>query len=39
MAAPLFAGIAKKQPGAQITDLSAKRNEMNTPMDLLFTGI
>ncbi len=39
MVTPQLAGIAKKQLGAQIADLSAQRDEIMAALDLLITGI
>ena len=39
MVTPQLAGIAKKQLGAQIADLSAQRDEIIAALDLLITGI
>ena len=39
MVTPQLAGIAKKQLGAQIADLSAQRSEIIAAIDLLITGI
>lgn len=39
MVTPQLAGIAKKQLGAQVADLSAQRDEIIAALDLLITGI
>lgn len=39
MVTPQLAGIARKQLGAQVTDLSARRDEIMAALDLLITGI
>jgi len=39
MVTPQLAGIAKRQLGAQVADLSAQRNEIIAALDLLITGI
>lgn len=39
MMTPQLAGIAKKQLGAQIADLSAQLNELIAAIDLLITDI
>lgn len=39
MVTPQLAGIAKKQLGTQVADLSAQRNEIIAAIDLLITGI
>ena len=39
MVTPQLAGIAKKQLGTQVADLSAQRNEIIAALDLLITGI
>nr|WP_280525847.1 CcdB family protein [Pseudomonas saudiphocaensis] len=38
MVTPQLAGIAKRQLGAQVADLSAQRNEIIAALDLLITG-
>ncbi len=39
MMTPQMAGIAKKQLGSPVADLSAQRNEIIAAIDLLITGI
>lgn len=39
MMTPQLAGIAKKQLGAQVSDLSAQRDDIIAALDLLITGI
>lgn len=39
MVTPQLAGIATRQLGAQVADLSAQRNEITAALDLLITGI
>ncbi len=39
MVTPQLAGIARKQLGVQIADLSARRDEIVAALDLLVTGI
>lgn len=39
MVTPQLAGIAKKQLGNQVADLSAQRDEIIAALDLLITGI
>ncbi len=39
MVTPQLAGIAKRQLGAQVADLSAQRSEIIAALDLLITGI
>ena len=39
MVTPQLDGIAKKQLGTQVADLSARRNEIIAALDLLITGI
>lgn len=39
MVTPQMAGIAKKQLGTQVAELSAQRNEIIAALDLLITGI
>ena len=39
MVTPQLAGIATRQLGAQVADLSAQRNEIIAALDLLITGI
>jgi toxin CcdB len=38
MVTPQLAGIAKKQLGTQVADLSAQRNEIIAAIDLLIIG-
>ena len=39
MVTPQLAGIAKKQLGTQVAELSAQRDEIIAALDLLITGI
>ncbi len=39
MVTPQLAGVARKQLGVQVADLSAKRDEIVAAIDLLITGI
>lgn len=39
MVTPQLAGIAKKQLGTRVAELSAQRNEIIAALDLLITGI
>jgi len=39
MVTPQLAGVAKKQLGTQVADLSAQRTEIIAALDLLITGI
>lgn len=39
MMTPQLAGVAKKQLGAQVTDLTSRRDDIIAALDLLITGI